>query len=91
MVRKRHSGKPWSARTGMGLGRLCLRIFLSGNMLNTHDAPAGMSRGSFNRARWACDGSLGLYTAVNAAGIGYILHWEQVPTIKTAVSCFTSI
>lgn len=37
-----------------------------------------MTRGSFNRARWARDGSLGLYTAVNAAGTGYILHWEQV-------------
>ena len=44
-----------------------------------------MSRASFNRARWARDGSLGLYTAVNAAGIGYILHWEQVLTVKTAI------
>lgn len=50
-----------------------------------------MSRASFNRARWARDGSLGLYTAVNAAGIGYILHWEQVLTFQTAVSEFNSM
>jgi hypothetical protein len=33
--------------------------------------------GSFNRARFARDGSLGLFTAVNAAGDGHVLHWEQ--------------
>lgn len=49
-----------------------------------YELPAGLSRGSFNRARWARDGSLGLYTAVNAAGIGYILHWEQVSWAKAA-------
>lgn len=42
-----------------------------------------MRRGSFNRARFARDGSLGLYTVVNAAGIGYLLHWEQVCNILT--------
>ncbi len=37
-----------------------------------------LRRGSFNRARFARDGSLGLYTVVNVRGDGYLLHWEQV-------------
>ena len=39
---------------------------------------ADMKGGSFNRAKFVHNGELGLYTAVNAAGCGHILHWEQV-------------
>ena len=36
-----------------------------------------MQRGSFNRVRFAHDGSPSFYTTVNAAGQGYILRWQQ--------------
>jgi hypothetical protein len=35
------------------------------------ELPSDMKRGSFSRARWARDGSLGLYAAVTTAGEGY--------------------
>ena len=40
---------------------------------------AGLARGgSFGRCRFARDGSAALLTAVNCAGDGHLLRWEQV-------------
>jgi hypothetical protein len=39
---------------------------------------AGCEGGSFNRCRFARDGSAELFTTVNRRGEAHILHWEQV-------------
>lgn len=46
-----------------------------------HDSACGstgFTRAGFNRAKFAKDGTLRLYTVVNRAGEGHILLWEQV-------------
>ena len=42
--------------------------------------PAELKGGQFNRVRFARDGSMALYTAVNCKGVGWLLHWAQTPS-----------
>eukprot|EP00884_Botryococcus_braunii_P014330 jgi/Botrbrau1/22899/Bobra.0065s0052.2 len=44
------------------------------------ELPPDIKRGSFSRARWARDGSLGIYTAVTTAGEGHVMYYEQDDT-----------
>ena len=36
-----------------------------------------LSRGGFSKCRFARDGSLDFYTAVNVGGVGWVLRWRQ--------------
>ncbi len=38
---------------------------------------AELSRGGFSKCRFARDGGLDFFTAVNAGGVGSLLHWRQ--------------
>ena len=38
---------------------------------------AELTRGGFSKCRFARDGGLDFFTAVNAGGVGSVLHWRQ--------------
>ncbi|KAK9844529.1 hypothetical protein WJX74_003654 [Apatococcus lobatus] len=44
------------------------------------ELPPELKGGQFNRVRFARDGSMALYTAVNCKGVGWLLHWAQSPS-----------
>ena len=39
--------------------------------------PTELSRGGFSKCRFARDGSLDFFTAVNVGGVGWLLRWRQ--------------
>ena len=52
----------------------------------TFNGRAGLARGgSFGRCRFARDGSAALFTAVNCAGDGHLLRWEQARPWRAAL------
>ena len=38
---------------------------------------AELGRGGFSKCRFARDGSLDFFTAVNVGGVGWVLRWQQ--------------
>ncbi|KAK9868382.1 hypothetical protein WJX84_002942 [Apatococcus fuscideae] len=48
-----------------------------GEQVAVMELPPELKGGSFNRVRFARDGSMGFFTAVNCRGKGWLLHWAQ--------------
>ena len=68
----------WSSATGPSKPPRCITV--TATMTVTQHA--GFPRAGFNRAKFARDGALRLFTIVNRAGEGHILLWEQVRSSK---------